>query len=48
MKISRKEFLRYGSLIVVSPIILFNSISCNDLKTPVEERTTLAKDGFPV
>ncbi|MBZ0200718.1 MAG: hypothetical protein K8H86_12685 [Ignavibacteriaceae bacterium] len=46
MKISRKRFLRYGSLIVVSPVILFNSMSCNDLNTPTEERATLAKDGF--
>jgi len=46
MKISRKTFIKYGSIMVAAPLIIFNSLNCGDDKTSVIGDTTLSKEGF--
>ena len=46
MKISRKTFIKYVSIMVAAPLIIFNSLDCGEDKTAVDEPSALAKDNF--
>lgn len=46
MKISRKTFIKYGSIMVAAPLIIFNSLNCGEDKTSVNGDVTLSKEGF--